>query len=163
MDVYINLFLVAVSLAGFIAVFLIFQYTKIDTYVDNRKSVLRKMLETEAERNSTIYLFIQDIGKKPKVDYLKFFSRFKKAGVTKFVNDILKFRKRRKYSVRMGLISIISWASLAMAFLIFSCLIQKEIIKDCSGILWGSIGGFAASLIFTLVFICLSTKGNWPE
>jgi hypothetical protein len=42
-DIYISLFSASVTLAGFIAVFLVFRYTTIDSYVDDAKATLRKL------------------------------------------------------------------------------------------------------------------------
>jgi len=96
MDFYLNLFSASIAMAGFIAVFLVFRYQTIDIYVDNRKKVLRSLLKKEIKDNPYIAVEVQDIGKKPEVDYIKLFLQFtnktNKNAVSRFVDDILKFR-----------------------------------------------------------------------
>ncbi len=46
-NLFFNLFMASVTLAGFISIFLVFRYQTIDTYVDNRKPVIRELLKSE--------------------------------------------------------------------------------------------------------------------
>ena len=148
-----NLFSASVALAGFIAVFLVFRYQTIDTYVDNRKPVLRSLLENEIRSDPSIVVKIQDIGKDPQVDEAEF-SRFNSEEVTKFVNDILILRKRRHLTVYLGLASIIIWGALSLFYLLGSYYI---ITNHCATMLFG------IAMIFTLWFIIFSFYTKRPE
>jgi hypothetical protein len=66
MDIYTSLFSASIALGGFIAVFLVFRYNAIDTRVDNRKAILRSLLEDQIKINPYITVIIQDIGKVEK-------------------------------------------------------------------------------------------------
>jgi len=148
MDIYTNLFSASIALAGFTAVFLVFRYQTIDTYVDNRKPLLRSLLETQIHRDPYIAVRIQDIGKNPKVDDAKFFSQFNNPAVNKFVSDILDLRKRRNYTRNFGLACISFWGVLSLFYLV-----QYRIYCPATII---SIVLFGLSVILTLWFIFFS-------
>jgi hypothetical protein len=163
MDILISLFSASVALAGFIAVFLVFRYRQIDTYVDSRKATIRSLLENDIKNDSKkgdslIDIMIQDIGKNPQVDYIAFFRKFNKAAVDTFVNHIHAYRRLRKLTVWLGLTSIVTWGTLSLVYLIIyairPCLFSSI---RCSVTLIGiSIGLFISSMIFTLCFVFIS-------
>jgi hypothetical protein len=163
MNIYLSLFQASITLAGFIAVFLVFRYRQIDTYVDSKKDILRSLLIKDIKKNSYVEVEIQEIGKEYSDSYyVNLFSRFKKDKdtVTTFVNHILAYRKMRDKTVCLGLTSISIWALLAIislisrySFCIFSCYITAPYI----------IIGFIISMIFTLYFVCYSLRAKRPE
>jgi hypothetical protein len=63
MGIYSSLFSASITLAGFIAVFLVFRYRQIDTYVDSRKDILRSLLKDKIKESSYVEVEIQEIGK----------------------------------------------------------------------------------------------------
>jgi len=152
MDFYLNLFSASIAMAGFIAVFLVFRYQTIDIYVDNRKKVLRSLLKKEIKDNPYIAVEVQDIGKKPEVDYIKLFLQFtnktNKNAVSRFVDDILKFRRRRTCTVYLGLSSIVIWALLSLYYLILPYVFNST---GCMRL--HAIGFFIVSIAFTMYFI----------
>jgi len=161
MGIYSSLFSASITLAGFIAVFLVFRYRQIDTYVDSRKDILRSLLKDKIKESSYVEVEIQEIGKEySDWCYVELFSRFKNNTVTVFVKHILAYRKMRDNIVSIGLASISIWALLAVIcligrypFCIFSCFMTVPHI----------IIGFIISMIFTLFFICFSLRAKRPE
>ncbi len=153
MDIYINLFSASVALAGFIAVFLVFRHQVIDTYVDNRKPILRILLESQIKIDKYLAVRIQNIGKEdPKAD-IKFFSNFNDKAVNVFVDDILKLREKRTQTVNLGVASILSWAILSLVYL------AQYYFGICSSI---TIVFFGLSMILTLIFIIFSLFPGRP-
>lgn len=152
MDIYINLFSASIALAGFIAVFLVFRYQTIDTYVDNRKPILRSLLESQIRRDAYIAVRIQDIGKKDPKEDTEFFHRFNKPSVNKFVDDILDLRKRRNYTRNFGLGCISFWGILSLVYL-------AQYYICCSATIF-SIVLFGLSMGLTLWFIFFSFRAK---
>lgn len=114
---YELLFSASIALSGFTVVFLVFRYQIIDIYVDSRKNILRELLKREIMKDSCIQVKIQDIGKYSKEDDIKYFSRFNKKAVNKFVDDVLRFRRRRKNTLIFGLILISAWGILSLIYI----------------------------------------------
>ena len=52
----------SITLFGFVSIFFIFRYQRIDTYIDNRKPALRLMLQKRIERDASILMRIETIG-----------------------------------------------------------------------------------------------------
>ena len=154
MDIFIHLFRASISLIGFIAVFLIFRYRTIDTYVDNRKAILRSLLENNIQSEPMIARRVQNIGKDPQIGEGEFFSKFNNKAVDEFVKDILEFRRQRTRIIRLGLISIIIWAGLSIFYLISSYFFGDT--SSYAVIIPMSMVFFTASLTFTLYFIFYS-------
>jgi hypothetical protein len=161
MDIYLSLLRASITLLGFIAVFLVFRYRQIDTYVDSRKDILRSLLIKEIKKKSYIEVEIQEIGKEYSDSYyVNLFSEFKQDTVTVFVKHILAYRKLRNNIVCLGLISISIWSLLALfclfgphPFFRFGC---------CESIFIISVG-FGISMIFTLFFVSYSLLAKRPE
>ena len=183
MNIYLSLFQASVTLAGFIAVFLVFRYRQIDTYVDARKEILiSSLLKGQIDKAPYIAVIIEEIGKKHEIgDTRSFFERIneeltenkeeldkktkKKKAVEELVNHIFQYRKWRKYIVCLGLGSIFAWGLLALVFLLVHvlspCLFNNT---WCSGMMVGiSICLFIISMIFTLFFVCFSLRVKRPE
>ena len=72
MDILIALFSVSIYMLGFISILMTFRYRTWDTYIDNRKTILRSILKTNnKEQESKILINIQKIGKyKPEKDII---------------------------------------------------------------------------------------------
>ncbi|MBA7713538.1 hypothetical protein ES703_122541 [subsurface metagenome] len=160
MDICIHLFSASVALAGFIAVFMVFRYRTMDTYVDARKDILiSSLLKGEIEKAPYIAVRIEDIGKDPKGNDARFFhQQFNNQAVDSFVNNILAYRSLRKLIVCLGLWSIGIWGVLSLVYLIIyaigPCLFSSI---SCSATLTGiSIGLFTSSMVFTLCFVFIS-------
>jgi hypothetical protein len=168
MNIYLSLFQASITLAGFIAVFLVFRYRQIDTYVDSRKDILRSLLKNEIKNNSYIEVEIQEIGKEHDHSYYEELFKentVKENTVNVFVNHIFQYRKLRKCIVRLGLGSISAWGLLSLVFLLIHvispCLFNNT---WCSGIMVGiSICLFIISMIFTLFFVCYSLCAKRPQ
>jgi len=167
MDIYASLFSASITLAGFIAVFLVFRYRQIDTYVDSRKNILRSLLKNEIKEDSYIEEKIQEIGKEH--DYPYYVELFKESKENKtvnvFVNHIFQYRKLRKRIVCLGLGSIFAWGLLSLVFLLIHvispCLFNNA---WCSGMMVGiSACLFIISMIFTLFFVSYSLCAKRPE
>jgi hypothetical protein len=181
MNICIELFSASIALAGFIAVFLVFRYKTIDTYVDNRKAILRSLLKDQIEKAPCIAVIIQEIGKKPQENDACSFcelinkelakekagelaNQTKKAVIT-FFNDILEYRRMRKRTVCRGLTSIVIWGALSLIYLLIyaigPCLFNSI---SCSAMVIGiSIGFFISSMVFTLYFVSKSLCAKRPE
>ena len=167
MDICIQLFSASVTLAGFIAVFLVFRYRTIDTYADALKDILiSSLLKGEIEKAPYIAVIIEDIGKETETkDACSFFKLINKEcvyinnqtekAVKKFVENILKYRGMRKRTVCRGLWSIGIWGVLSLIYLMIyavgPCLFSSI---GCSAMVIGiSIGLFISSMVFTLYFV----------
>ena len=157
MNIYVSLFSASITLAGFIAVFLIFRYRQIDTYVDTRKSRIRSLLEKKIKKDPSIDVKIENIGKNPQDNDAEYFSQFNKEieAVATFVNDILEYRRMRDSTVCRGLWSIGIWGVLSLIYLIIyaigPCLFSS--IRCCATVIGISIGFFVSSMVFTLYFV----------
>jgi len=171
MDIYIALFSASVALAGFVAVILVFRYQTIDTYVDNRKSILRSLLGHQIQADPHIEVEIQEIGKHRNADDPQLFQQFNSFAVDRFVEEILEYRKRRTRIVSCGLTSITIWGILSLFYLsIIYLLHSTAFCATMTGILSSglckfvfghimvgmSIVLFGLSMIFTLCFIVFS-------
>ncbi|MDD5338056.1 MAG: hypothetical protein PHG35_01395 [Dehalococcoidales bacterium] len=168
-DIYIALFSVSLTLAGLIAVFMVFRYQTIDNYVDGWKSALRKMLRNIKDQYYVLYR-IQDIGKEERLllgheydnlcdeQYFRLFSPY----AVKFVRDILKKRDERRYIRKWGFGIIATWAVLASLYLLF--LVHLPHFYCCVTVIvdFVAIMSFIGALIYTLVYICkaLNPKPN---
>jgi hypothetical protein len=120
----LRLFQASITLAGFTSVFLIFRYRRIDAYIDNQKSVLRDLVNWTHDPH--VLVRIQNIGKKdkhpPDQNDKDFFGKDNEA-VQRFVADILELMKKKKISVRLGVISITFWIIISLGCLVgYYCL-----------------------------------------
>jgi len=155
-ETYIALFSVSITMAGLIAVFVVFRYQIIDNYVDNWKSVLRKLLKKniEKEKDGTTLLRIQNIGKDKNIiqDDIQYFKQLNEKSV-ELVNDILRVRNDRDNIRKYGFRIIVTWASLALLYLFLSlcCSRCNHWITCIDTII--VIGLFVAAIVFTLIFI----------
>ncbi|OGN91278.1 MAG: hypothetical protein A2Z75_00990 [Chloroflexi bacterium RBG_13_50_10] len=178
MNVCSSLFSASVTLAGFIAVFLVFRYRQIDTYVDSAKDVLRSLLKNQIETAPHIAVIIQEIGKKPKLRDDNYFwklinlkltaeeevkTKKKKQVIKWFFNCILGWRKLRNRIIWLGLASIFFWVILSSFYIIhaispclFNCL-------SCSKTVSGISIGFFASMLLTLSFVFYSLLAKRPK
>jgi|GEM_PF-1902669 len=158
MEVWYNLFSASITMAGFIAVFIVFRYQTIDTYVDERKSILRSLLANEINNDRSILVKIQDIGKRPGAEDRDCFSGFHDERVDRFVNDILLHRASRVRTVRIGLRSIIAWI-----FLSFFCICGPELFGVTPFLKMLVIVSFVILMLVTLYFIRFSLSKMRPE
>ncbi len=138
--------------------FLIFRYQTMNDYVDNRKPLLRSLLKTQMEKNPYVMVRIKDIGKDSRANDVQFFSQFNNEAVSRFVEDILEFRRKRAHIVLFGQTSIEIWAGLSVYYLINSYFFSNT---SCLHEL--SIGFFIGSLVFTIYFIFISLYIKRPE
>jgi hypothetical protein len=182
MDIYMSLFSASVTLAGFVAVFLVFRYRQIDTYVDSAKDVLRLLLKDQIENAPCIAVIIQEIGKKQgEKDAFSFFQLINaelpdkekldnkpktKEAVKKFFDFILGWRILRDCIVRLGLASIFMWGILSLVYLIFHIIgpcLFSNIRCSATVTLSFSVFFFVISLVFTLFFVFYSLRAKRPE
>jgi hypothetical protein len=159
-----GLFSASITLAGFIAVFLVFRYRQADIYVDNTKGILRSLLENEIRGCPKIAVRIQDIWKDPERDDIAFFSCFKNEAVNEFVKHILGWRILRRDIVWLGLASIWFWVVLSLFYVIY---VISPWLFSCIGcpamMIWISIYSFIKSMALTLFFVFYSLRAKRPE
>jgi hypothetical protein len=179
MNIYLSLFQASITLLGFIAIFLVFRYRQIDTYVDSRKEILiSSLLIDEIKTAPYITVIIEDIGKKPQtkdadsffelinkeLDKEKLNNKTKKEAIKKFFDDILEYRRMRDSTVCRGLWSIGIWGVLSLIYLLIHvlspCLFNNI---RCFDILLGiMVCLFIISMIFTLYFVYKSLYAKRP-
>lgn len=151
MGICSSLFSGSITLAGFIAVFLVFRYNANDIRVDNRKSRIRSLLKEEIKNDPSIDIRVQHIGKDPNVnDAWFFYQKFNNKAVDSFVNNILAYRRLRNLIVWLGLASIVIWGMLSLIYLIIYVISPCPFSSiSCSATLAGiSIGLFISSVSF---------------
>jgi len=179
MGICASLFSASITLAGFIAVFLVFRYRTIDNYVDNGKARIRSILEEQIRNDPSIDIRIQDIGKeRPEADDVRCFhdlinevfinkdlANKTKSAVEKFVKNIHYYRGLRDLIVRLGLASITLWVVLSLFNLIgysispcpFSGISYSETVTGIS------IRFFIISMVLTLCFVFYSLLAKRPK
>jgi hypothetical protein len=176
MDIYASLFSASIALAGFIAVFLVFRYRTIDTYVDNGKARIRSILEEQIRNDPRIDVIVQDIGKKETQanDVRSFHNLINrevtdkelanktKDAVTKFVENIHTWRRLRNRIVYLGLTSIVLWIVLSVICLIGPCPCPFSSFKCCATVSL-ILTGFVSSMVLTLCFVFYSLLAKRPE
>ena len=183
MGIYASLFSASITLAGFIAVFLVFRYRQIDTYVDARKDILISLLKEKIKKDPYIAAIIQDIGKKHETEDVRSFfncinkrlvpinkelvylNKQTKEAVTELVNHILAYRRMRDEIVYLGLTSIGFWGGLSLfnliGYFISPCPFSSI---SCSNTVTGiSIRFFIDSMVLTLCFVFYSLLAKRPE
>ena len=182
MGIYASLLSASITLAGFIAVFLVFRYRQIDTYVDARKDILiSSLLKREIEKAPYIAVIIEDIGKKRGTkDARSFFERINKRldkekeeklnsktkeAVKRFFDEILEYRRLRDEIVYLGLTSIGFWGALSLfnliGYFISPCPFSSI---SCSETVTGiSIRFFIDSMVLTLCFVFYSLLAKRPK
>ena len=177
MGIYASLFSASITLAGFIAVFLVFRYRQIDTYVDSRKDILiSSLLKNQIERAPCIAVRIQDIGNDPqtpdanslcncinkdlKKERLNKLNPQTEKAVKRFANDIYGYRIFRNFIVGLGLTSITIWTLFSIMCLIDIYLINN--FRRCL-IAFFILNKFIFSVLFTLSFVIISliAKPKW--
>jgi hypothetical protein len=192
MNIYLSLFQASITLLGFIAIFLVFRYRQIDTYVDSRKEILiSSLLIDEIKTAPYITVIIEDIGKKPQtkdadsffelinkeldkeklnnktkkeLDKEKLNKKTKKEAIKKFFDDILEYRRMRDSTVCRGLWSIGIWGVLSLIYLLIHVL-SPCLFNNirCFDILLGiMVCLFIISMIFTLYFVYKSLYAKRP-
>ena len=171
-EILIALFSVSITMAGLIAVFVVFRYQLIDNYVDSWKSVLRKLLKNEKPQDYILYR-IQNIGKNRRSNKVKYrecddisdmqYFRDLDEDAAEFVDDILRVRKDRDDIRKCGFGIIITWALLAFVYLFIS--FWFPICNHCITFIVNIIviALFVGSIIFTLVLIYKSLNPNKKE
>lgn len=122
-DLYIALFSVSLTLAGLIAVFMVFRYQTLNNYVDSRKSLLKDLMEEEIREDPEILVKIQEIGKEEHFDYTEYFNEKSKDNiinktVNTFVKNILYYRDYRKVITCLGFATIVIWSLLALFYIV---------------------------------------------
>lgn len=142
--IYGYLFSASVAMAGFTALFLVFRYQILDTYVDNRKYIIRLLLKREIISNPWLQVKIQNIGKDPREDDIEYFNQLNKSAVNWFVNDILKKRNFRNCVIKFGRLLIFLWGTLSLIY------IFQYFVHSCHYI---TIILFFLLMILTLVYI----------
>ena len=185
MDIYMSLFSASVTLAGFVAVFLVFRYKTIDTYVDSAKDVLRSLLKDLIDEAPCILVIIQEIGKTPKESDPYFIWELinkelakkrrmekrlntcqTKEAAIKFFRLILAWRRSRDIINCLGLSSIVMWGVLSLAYLIIRvsgpCLFSN-IRCSATVILSFSVFFFVIFMGFTLYFVFYSLRAKRPD
>ena len=98
-----------VTLFGFITVFFIFRYQRIDTYIDNRRPVLRALLKKRIRKSPEILRRIELLGRADPVSDMAFFRSVSKDDETVlfYVREILKLSEGRVEIKQRGLLTIL--------------------------------------------------------
>lgn len=119
-DILVILAQSSITLFGFVAVFFIFRYQRIDTYIDNRRPVLRKILRKKIRKTPDIHRRIELIGRNDPVGDLTFFRSVSRDDPTVvfYVREIIKLSDWRADIKRRGMLTIIYLGVLAFALLL---------------------------------------------
>ncbi len=171
-NICMNLLASSIALAGLIAGFLVFRWTAMDNYVDNRKILINSILEKERKKNPTLLTIVQGIGKKVEVkvegedllilkdesDFIKFFSRYNLNAFKHFIYDIYDLRSFRKKILFYGMFSI------SVLFLLSLFYLSRELLNckvfNSAVALKLSMVVFFGILVFTLCFLYKSILGK---
>jgi len=156
MDIFLAHFVASITIAGFIAVFLVFRYQTIDSYVDTRKPLLRSLLNENVLLDPQITLKIQDIGKGAEADETTYFDQFQNQAVIRLVTDIWSLRRLRTKTVTFGLLSIGLWAGLSVFYVVNAQWVASTSREE--EMIITSIVLFTLSLVFTGYFISVSLE-----
>jgi hypothetical protein len=167
MNIYTDLFSASITLAGFIAVFLVFRYRQIDTYVDLFKQTLMSLLKHEIDNKPRIAIMILDMWKEPNIDYIGCFQKYNNAAVN-IVKSIYAYRIQRKIIVSLGLASICFWVLLSLFYLTIHAINPCPVGSiSCSATLTGiPIGLLISSGVLLIIYVigsCLFNSISCPS
>ncbi|MCB1326752.1 MAG: hypothetical protein H7A21_09525 [Spirochaetales bacterium] len=147
----------SITLFGFVSIFFIFRYQRIDTYIDNRKPALRLMLQKRIERDASILMRIETIGHNERDDDISYFSALAKDAepVLFFVREVRKLHHWRAAIKRYGMLTILYLAVLSGVMAATWLAIQLFEIGGVLrvGLVVGGFALFVVGLILTFLFL----------
>lgn len=104
-----------ITLLGFVSIFFIFRYKSIDSYIDNRRTVLRSLLKEDAKKNHSIEVRIQTVGRNQDKDLEYFIALGSHIdSVLFFVRDICKLDNWRNDLKKNAMFTIIFLGGLTL-------------------------------------------------
>jgi len=145
---YLYMLQMCIAFGALIALFLVFRYETIDRYADNRKEVLRLLLDIKSnpERADWIQRIGKgDIGVKAFDEELR---SLRIPSVDTFIDEILDLRKTRRKLVKRGECAVIFWGLLAVVYL-FAQVFQWYQIPHYQLLMFA----FLAPLLFSIWFL----------
>lgn len=154
-NLYIALFAASITMAGLVAIFLVYRYQTLDNYVDSRKILLQSILKKKIGNKHDVLLKIQEVGKENYLDDIKYFENNCDLTGRILVKNILYYRKYRIIVMRLGFSSITIWSLLALTYLV----IYIWFPSCCRDITWHAnfiFSLFLLSLVFTLRYLYIS-------
>ena len=141
----------SITLLGFVSVFFIFRYQRIDTYIDNKRPVLRELLHDEIQENPEVLVRIESIGRARADQDLQFFSQVvenHRAGLA-FVVDIIKLAEWRQGLKRQAMYTILYLGGIVPVFVLAHLLAERVGVAETT-LSWGGLVIFLIGLGLTL-------------
>ncbi len=112
---YLYMFQICVALGALLAFYFSFKCETLDKYADNRKGILRDLLETS--KNPERAEWIQSIGKPGNVAYEKQMIDMKIPSVETLVLEIKNFRLYKSRLRSSGIIIAVIWVVMSVVYL----------------------------------------------
>jgi hypothetical protein len=120
-EVFIYIKKSSLTIIPLIGLFVVFFIDKCNTYVETRKSILRKLLEGKIRFRNEINIHIQQVGKEGKSsEIIRSFSNHERDDIDYFVDQIIELKNRRDCVIGLLCICIVIF------FLIFLILILQD-------------------------------------
>ena len=172
------MFQASIALAGFIAIFIVFNYQTLDNRVDHRKDILRSLLRDQIRQAPYIAFIIQNITDKESINPDELCTHINecltnnsplptktKKAIKKFAGEIYGYKKFRDIIVYFGIACIFIWSILALKYLFIQANGHYLCDRFCYSkiIFFFSIRSFIFSMLLTLAFIIISliAKAKW--